>query len=39
MKNVSIEELERQSVELRKKVIKVIYKAKSGQPGLSLIHI
>lgn len=36
MKNVSVEELERQSIELRKKVITMIHKAKSGHPGGSL---
>ncbi len=33
MKNVSVEELERQSIELRKKVITMIHKAKSGHPA------
>ncbi len=36
MKNVSVEELERESIELRKKVITMIHKAKSGHPGGSL---
>ena len=33
MKNVSVEELERQSIELRKKVITMIHKAKSDIPA------
>ena len=36
MKNVTVKELERQSIELRKKVIHMIYKAQSGHPGGSL---
>ena len=36
MRNVSVEELEKQSIELRKKVITMIHKAKSGHPGGSL---
>ena len=36
MKNVSVRELEKQCIELKKKVIHMIYKAQSGHPGGSL---
>lgn len=36
MKNVSVRALEKQSIELKKKVISMIYKAQSGHPGGSL---
>lgn len=36
MKKMSVKELEKQSLELRKKVIRMIYKAQSGHPGGSL---
>lgn len=36
MKEISVEELKKQSVQLRKKVISMIYKAQSGHPGGSL---
>lgn len=36
MKNVSVKELEKQCIELKKKVITMVYKAQSGHPGGSL---
>lgn len=36
MKNVSVRELEKQCIELKKKVITMVYKAQSGHPGGSL---
>lgn len=36
MRNVSVEELQKQCVELKKKVVSMIYKAQSGHPGGSL---
>lgn len=36
MKNVSVKELEKQCIELKKKVVTMIYKAQSGHPGGSL---
>lgn len=36
MKKMSVQELKKQSIELKKKVISMIYKAKSGHPGGSL---
>lgn len=36
MKNVTVRELEKQCIELKKKVIHMIYKAQSGHPGGSL---
>ena len=36
MRDVSVKDLERQCIELKKKVIAMIYKAQSGHPGGSL---
>lgn len=36
MKNVSVKELEKQCIELKKKVVTMVYKAQSGHPGGSL---
>lgn len=36
MKNVNVKELEKQCIELKKKVITMVYKAQSGHPGGSL---
>lgn len=36
MKKMNVDELKKQSIELRKKVIRMIYKAQSGHPGGSL---
>lgn len=36
MRNVSVKELQRQCIDLKKKVITMVYKAQSGHPGGSL---
>lgn len=36
MKNVSVQSLKKQCIDLKKKVITMVYKAQSGHPGGSL---